>query len=143
LLTHDAVPILFHESRVTDRLCRRMVNSPPPYPCHRPAVRDLTLAQMRNFLALCNPDSRRFPHQDASVTPLATLFAAAHGINPYAPPALDDLFAFAVAYAGELGQRAGKTPQQQERVRRVRFDLELKRVPYRPEQVGDNFDGDR
>lgn len=142
LLTRDAVPILFHSPRVTDQLCRRTPSCPPPYPCHRPLVSSLTLAQMRNFRAECNPDPRRFPDQDTSVTPVAELFAAARGIHPYAPPSLDDLFAFVAAYAGEFGTRAGKTPEQRERAQRLRFDLELKRVPYHPEQVGDEFDGE-
>jgi glycerophosphoryl diester phosphodiesterase len=54
---------------------------------------------------------------------------------------LDDLFAFVEAYTGAMGTLAGKTVVQQERVRMVRFDLELKRMPYRPEFVGDAFDG--
>src|SRR5207248_216193 len=51
------------------------------------------------------------------------------------------LFAFAAAYAGELGERAGKSAAQRERAGRVRFDLEVKRVPFRPEWIGDAFDG--
>src|SRR5262249_50432165 len=42
---------------------------------------------------------------------------------------------------GEMGQRAGKTAAQQQGARRVRFDLELKRVPFRPDYIGDDFDG--
>jgi glycerophosphoryl diester phosphodiesterase len=97
---------------------------------------------MRNFRAECNPDPKRFPNQDANLTPLAVRFAESHGIDPYTPPALQELFAFAEAYTGAMGVKADKTPEQQERARRVRFDLELKRVPYRPEQVGDDFNGD-
>jgi glycerophosphoryl diester phosphodiesterase len=52
-----------------------------------------------------------------------------------------DLFAFTQAYAGEVGAAAGKTADQRARAGRVVFDLEVKRVPYRPEEVGDGFDG--
>jgi glycerophosphoryl diester phosphodiesterase len=73
---------------------------------------------------------------------LARLFAARHGFAPYVPPTLAELFAFARAYAGPLGSRAGKTREQRLWARQVRFDLELKRVPYRPETIGDGFDGE-
>jgi glycerophosphoryl diester phosphodiesterase len=62
-------------------------------------------------------------------------------MDPYALPALADLFAFAEAYAAEPGQRAGKTEAQRARVRQIRFDLELKRVPFRPAAIGDDFAG--
>jgi glycerophosphoryl diester phosphodiesterase len=94
-LTADGVPVLFHPPHVTDQLCYRVPNSPPPYPCHRPLVSGLTLAQLRNYRAECNPDPRRFPDQDATPTPLAVRFAASRGIDPYTPPALPELFAFA------------------------------------------------
>lgn len=141
LLTRDGVPVLFHSPRVSDQNCRRSPSSPPPYPCNRPLVSSLTLAQVRDFRAECNPDPKRFPNQDATPTALAVRFAESLGIHPYTPPTLADLFAFADAYAGPMGTQAGKTSQQQERARRVRFDLELKRVPYRPEHVGDCFEG--
>src|SRR5262249_23726513 len=60
-----------------------------------------------------------------------------HGMDPYTLPTLADLFAFAAAYAGALGEQAGKTPRQREHAQRVRFDLELKRVPFRPEVIAD------
>src|SRR5262249_27619569 len=52
-----------------------------------------------------------------------------------------DLFAFVAAYAGDLGVRAGKSPAQREGAGRLAFDLELKRVPFRPERIGDDFTG--
>ena len=53
------------------------------------------------------------------------------------------MFAFADAYTGELGTEAGKTEAQRSRARRVHFNLELKRIPYRPDAMGDGFDGER
>jgi glycerophosphoryl diester phosphodiesterase len=140
-LSRDGVPVLFHDTRVTDRLCRRGPGAGPPFPCHRPPLSSLSLEQVRRFIADRNPDGKRFPALNAAVTPLAALFARQQNIEPYAPPALADLFAFAAAYAGEPGARAGKTDEQRDRARRVRFDLELKRVPFHPETIGDHFDG--
>jgi glycerophosphoryl diester phosphodiesterase len=101
----------------------------------------LTLADLRGYRADRNPSPDRFPDQEAAITPLARLFAEQQAMDPYALPAVADLFAFANAYTGPLGSSAGKTSYQQELVRRVRFDLELKRVPFHPEIIGDSFDG--
>jgi glycerophosphoryl diester phosphodiesterase len=105
-------------------------------------VRDRSLAELRSVRADRNPDPQHFPEQDARVTPLARLFAERHGFHPYTLPTVADLFAFARAYAGPSGMRAGKTRAQRLGARRVRFDLEMKRVPYRSETIGDGFDGE-
>jgi glycerophosphoryl diester phosphodiesterase len=139
-LTRDQVPILAHDPVVSNRLFRRAPNTASPPPSPNLLVSTLTLAELRGYRADRNPDPTRFPTQDASVTPLAQLFAQERGIDPYAPPTVADLFAFAAAYAGPLGKHAGKTADQQTRVARVVFDLELKRVPFHPEIIGDVFD---
>jgi glycerophosphoryl diester phosphodiesterase len=131
-LTRDGVPVVIHDAQISGRLC-------PGVSGAGPLVATLTLAELRGYRADGNPDPQRFPGQDASVTPLAKWFAERHGIDPYTPPALAELFAFAAAYAGEPGRLAGKTDEQ--RAREVRFDLELKRVPFRPHYIGDRFDG--
>jgi glycerophosphoryl diester phosphodiesterase len=140
-LTRDGVPVLVHDAVVSDRLYRLLPGSGSPEPASGPRIAELNLAQLRGYRADRNPDPRRFPTQDAGVTPLAEMFAAEHGIDPYTPPTLAELFAFAQAYAGDMGKRAGKTEAQRDQTRRLRFDLELKRVPFRPELIGDNFDG--
>ncbi len=140
-LTADDVPVLLHDPAVTERLYRVVPGHGGPDLALRPLVRSLTLSELRNYRADRNPDPRRFPGQDPSVMPVAAAFAAARGIDPYTPPTLDELFAFAEAYAGELGALAGKSEWQRERAARVRFDLELKRVPGRPELIGDGYDG--
>jgi glycerophosphoryl diester phosphodiesterase len=139
--TRDGIPVLCHDPLVTDRLYDLVEPDVAPPPSERPAVSALTVRQLRAYRASRNPDSVRFPDQKAEVTPLAHLFAELQGMDPYAVPTLADLFAFAAAYAGELGECAGKTAAQRERVVRVRFDLELKRVPFFPEAIGDAFDG--
>jgi glycerophosphoryl diester phosphodiesterase len=140
-LTRDGVPVLCHDPVVSARLFRLLPGSLSPDPATHPLVRGLHLAELRGYRAGRNPDPERFPAQDAAVTPLARLFAERHDLDPYTPPTVAELFTFAAAYAGALGERAGKTAAQREQAGRVRFDLELKRVPFRPELIGDDFDG--
>jgi glycerophosphoryl diester phosphodiesterase len=134
-LTHDAVPVLCHDPLLSSRLCGNL-----PFPEGTPISR-LSLAELRRCRLDRNPDLQRFPDQKADVPPAAALFAEKHGLDPYGVPALADLFAFAAAYAGELGERAGKSSERRDRARRLRFDLELKRVPFHPEAIGDDFTG--
>ncbi len=131
-LTRDGVPVLYHDARVGERLCRLVPGSAAPDPASRPAVSDLTLAQLRGYRADRNPDPPCFPEQDAAVTPLAAWFAAERGTDPFAPPTLDDLFAFASAYGGAAGERAGKSEARRQKAREATgFRLELKREPFR------------
>jgi glycerophosphoryl diester phosphodiesterase len=141
-LTRDGVVVLSHDAVLTGRLCRALAPNAVPLG-ERPAVRALTLEQVRLYAADRNPDPACFPDQSPDVTPLAQLFADDRGIHPFAVPTLADLFAFAAAYAGPLGQQAGKTVAQRSRAARVRFDLELKRVPFHPEYIGDDYNGTR
>src|SRR5262249_34326539 len=104
-------------------------------------IRQLTLAQLRLYRLDRNPDPRRFPDQSADVPPLAARFAEERGLDPYGVPALTELFAFAAAYAGEPGERAGKSAALRDQARHRVCDLELKRVPFRPEAIGDGFTG--
>src|SRR5262245_53828417 len=134
-LTRDGVAVLIHDA----------VLSAPIYtgPAMGVPVSRLSLAELRGYRAAGNPDPQRFPQQDATVTPLAGLFGDGAGMDPYAVPTVADLFAFAAAYAGEPGAAAGKTDAQRARAGRVVFDLELKRVPFHPETIGDDFRGDQ
>jgi len=75
------------------------------------------------------------------VTPVAQSFARAQRLDPFALLTVADLFAFVAAYIGPMGERAGKSSTQRARAAQVRFDLELKRVPFEPERIGDQFDG--
>lgn len=140
-LTRDGIPILTHEEALDARLDRLLPGSTAPDPASRPLVSTLTLAQLRGYRADRNPDPGRFLRQDATLTPLARLYAEGSNLDPYALPTLSDLFAFAQAYAGALGAQAGKTEARRERARQVCFDLELKRVPFYPQWIGDDFQG--
>jgi glycerophosphoryl diester phosphodiesterase len=137
----DGIPILYHDPVISDRLCRRISDSSGPKRQTRSLISSLSLAEIRHYAADRNPDVERFPDQEPAVTPLAQRYAAQHGFDPFSPPTVADLFALAAEYCGDLGRKAGKTEAQQGRVRRIRFDLELKRVPYQPELIGDFFDG--
>lgn len=141
-LTRDGCPLLVHDPRITKAHCALLdpAAAPPAESC--PLVSGLTLAQCRAYRADQNPSAARFPTQDAAVTPLARVFARERGIDPYAPPALADLVDLAAAYAGPLGSHVGKTAEQRAAAGRVVFDLELKRVPFRPEVIGDDFRGE-
>jgi glycerophosphoryl diester phosphodiesterase len=141
-LTSDGVPVLYHEGAISERLCRLLPKITGPDPFGRPPVRSLTLAQLRTYRADINADPMRFPTQDSATSKLAQLFANERQLDPYAIPTLADLFDFAAAYAATLGRLALKTKEQRARAGQVRFDLELKRVPFQPETIGDDFDGE-
>jgi glycerophosphoryl diester phosphodiesterase len=128
-LTRDGVPVLIHD---------------PQLGCvaNRPMVSSVTFAEMRSYRVDQNPDVQRFPRQDASVTPLARWFAQQKQIDPYSPPSLYELFAFVEAYAGSAGAAAGKSAAQRTRAEQLRFDLELKRVPFYPALIGDDYSGE-
>jgi glycerophosphoryl diester phosphodiesterase len=121
-LTRDGAVVLCHEPVLAGP------PDGPPVP-----VRSLSLSELRG-----RPPA---PGQAHAVPELARAFAAERGLDAYALPTLADLFAFAAAYAGEAGRRAGKADAPRRRAARVRFDLELKRVPFFPETIGDGFDG--
>jgi glycerophosphoryl diester phosphodiesterase len=124
-LTRDGVPVLFHDEAVSPRLCRLRRGHAAPDPATGPLVSSLRLAELRGYVADRNPDRKRFPGQDRAVTPLARRFARKVGIAPYSPPTLKELLDFARQHA-----------------RPVILDLELKRVPSRPDFIGDEFDGE-
>ena len=135
-LTRDGVVVLCHEPFLDAALF-----SPPNADAPRPAVADVTLAELRRWRADRNPDPGRFPAQVAEVGLLARRFTERLGLHPFAVPTLADLFLFAADYAGEAGVAAGKTAHQRERAAQMRFDLELKRVPFHPERINDGFTG--
>jgi glycerophosphoryl diester phosphodiesterase len=136
-LTRDGVPVLIHDPRITGRLCSRRDGGVVP----ERRVSELSLAELRAYRADRNPQPGRFPAQIAAAGPLSVLFAANHGLDPWTIPTLADLFAFAAAYAGSRGEHAGKTSSQRQRAAQLIFDMELKRMPFEPANIGDHFDG--
>jgi glycerophosphoryl diester phosphodiesterase len=138
-LTRNGVPVLIHDPVMSRHLWwprrGRHPSTTHPALATEPLVSSLELVQLRGYLARRHPDHKRFPDQQRSLTPLARRYS-----NPYVLQALRFLFVFVEAYAGELGAETGKTVEQRERASRVLFDLELKRVPYHPQVIGDDFD---
>jgi glycerophosphoryl diester phosphodiesterase len=139
-LTRDGVVVLCHDPFLSEPLFSRARPGAPDL-ATGPAVRSLSLAELRCYRAAGNPSPAAFPEQRPEVGPAAQLFAAASGLDAFCVPTLADLFAFAAAYAGELGRQAGKSDAQRRRAARVAFDLELKRVPFYPEAIGDRYTG--
>ncbi len=142
-LTKDGVPVLCHDEEIRASLARVEPGAEVTPPSKNPRVSALTLAEVRKYLVDRNPDPLRFPKQNNEPTPVAKAFAEKHGISVYGIPRIADFFAFVEAYAGELGKQTKKTDDQRERARTVRFNLELKRVPFHPEYIGDEFDGEK
>jgi glycerophosphoryl diester phosphodiesterase len=141
-LTRDGVPVLMHEPRLSEAHCRLADDDGSFSLAEYPLISALNLAQLRRCRADRNPDACRFPRQDASVPPLAQWFADQHSFDPHSPPALIDLFAFVDAYAGAAGAAVGKTDAQREKAARLRFDRELKRVPFYPGLINDGYTGE-
>jgi glycerophosphoryl diester phosphodiesterase len=135
-LTQDCVPVLIHDSCLNQRVFQLTPTGNPTIP-----ISKLTLDQLRRNPAIENPDPARFCRQDPSVTPLAQIYADQAGMHPYAVPTVSDLFALLEMYVGDKGLLAGKSDAQRARARRVCIDLELKRVPFFPVVIGDDFDG--
>jgi glycerophosphoryl diester phosphodiesterase len=127
-LTSDGVPVLLHDAVLPT------AGGPRP-------VSGLTHVELRAYRVDGNPHALHFTEQRADVGPLARRFADERGIDPYSIPTLAELFAFVADYAGEPGRFAGKTADQRRRARCVILDLELKRVPFRPEAIGDRAEG--
>jgi glycerophosphoryl diester phosphodiesterase len=141
-LTRDGVPVLSHDPIVSGKLCRLRPGIRGAAPSTRLLVSSLTHEQLQAYRADQNPDPSRFPAQDPCVTPLAQLYAERRGTDPYAIPTLAELFDFTQSYSDQMGRLAGKTDSQQKKAIQVRFDLELKRVPFWPMVIGDNFDAE-
>lgn len=139
-LSRDGAPVLFHDAFITAPLCARALAGAPD-PAEQPLVSSLTLEQLRCYRVVGNPAPAWFPRQRPLLTPLAQLYACRQEMDPYAIPTLQDLYQFVAAYAGPLGEQVGKTAEQRRRAACLRFDLELKRVPFFPEAMGDGYDG--
>lgn len=83
-----------------------------------PLIRELTLAQLRDF---------RVPGPQHRPTPCAERFARERGIDLHAIPTLAEFFDFAATHAAAGGK--------------LIFDLELKRIPFFAETIGDGYTG--
>jgi glycerophosphoryl diester phosphodiesterase len=140
-LTKDGVPVLCHDETLTPAHARVLPGAAVPPPMFYPRISNLTRTEIRGYLVDLNPDPHSFGKQSNAPTPVAQAFAMDRALPLYGIPTLEDLFAFVAAYAGRMGRQAKKTDVQRRQATQVRFNLELKRVPFRPAYIGDHFDG--
>lgn len=140
-LTKDGVPVLCHDETLTPAHARVLPGAAVPPPMFYPKISNLTLGQVRGYLVDLNPDASTFGKQSNAPTPVAQAFAMERAIPLYGIPTLEDLFAFVAAYAGRVGRQTKKTDVQRRQANQLRFNLEVKRVPFRPSFIGDLFDG--
>jgi len=141
-LTKDGVPVLCHDETLTPAQARVLPGASSPPPMFYPKISSLTLAEIRGYLVDLNPDPNTFGKQSSAPTQVAQAFAMERALPLYAIPTLEDLFAFVAAYSGRMGRQTRKTDVQRRQATQVRFNLELKRVPFRPGHIGDLYDGD-
>src|SRR5262249_46520322 len=142
-LSKDGVPFICHDPRLNLKFARLAAGSNSPDPATKPLVSRLTSQEMRGYVVDKNPEPQRFKTQNAEPTPVAEPFCKERALHVFGVPPLDDFFDFVEAYAGRLGEKAGKTAEQRQRARSVRFNMELKRVPYYPVTVNDGFNGSK
>ena len=90
----------------------------------------MSRGELEQFRCAKNPDPGRFPDQTATPTTIA-------GDN-YSIVTLGELFEFVTAYS----QSELKTADQRANAEVVRFNIETKRLPERPETINDGFDGE-
>lgn len=133
--TADGEVVVWHDPIVSPDKCRfdatRSIAGPDLEEANDAdiAVAGFTRQQLRAYRCDRNPDERRFPDQRAEPTGLA-------GDN-YEIVTLGELFDFVAAYAAA----PAKSAEQRNRAAAVRFNVETKRVPDRPETINDGFDG--
>ncbi|HEV3145866.1 MAG TPA: glycerophosphodiester phosphodiesterase family protein [Gemmataceae bacterium] len=128
-LTRDGVPALCHDPFLSPAIFR-LRGQADAVVQKATLVRDLTLQQLREYVAGGKPDPSRFNQQRAIATPAAQSFATAKAMDPFSVPTLRDLIEFAQTYAGSCGESAGKTAEQRRRAARLTFDLEIKFIPF-------------
>ncbi len=134
-LSSDGVPVVWHDPFITSDKCRLAPGAHGPDPESlsskdpRLAIANLSVAQLANYHCDRNPDPSRFPDQKATPTAIA-------GAN-YQIVDLATVLDFVHRYA----RNESKSQAQREAARRVRFNVETKRVLDHPEYIADGFDG--
>ncbi|MEN8234816.1 MAG: glycerophosphodiester phosphodiesterase family protein [Actinomycetota bacterium] len=135
--TADGDVIVWHDPVIDPGKCRRPDGSDAAVPDPDDpiasetelAVRALAATTLRSLMCDRNPNPDRFPRQNADPTALAG--------NDFGIVTLGELFAFVDEYAGS----DAKTAAQRDGARTVRFNIETKRNPQDPAEIGDGFDG--
>lgn len=131
----DNKVVVWHDDRIKKNKCKLIdpsSNAPDPestVDLSSLLIRNLSVQKLKAYRCDLNPDTALFPHQNKRSTELA--------LDNYTIPTLAELFQFVNAYA--VSQR--KTKFQQSNAVTVKFNLETKRRPTRPEVINDDFDG--
>ena len=132
----DGQVVVWHDPIIDPDKCRLGPNAPSGLPdpesasSDELAVRNLTADQLAGYQCDTNPDPSRFPDQEPTAGDLSG--------DRYHIVTLTELFAFVAEYA-ESDQ---KTAEQRQTAAEVLFNIETKRVPSEPENIGDGFDGE-
>ena len=133
--TRDNIVVIWHDDRIKKEKCHlkdSAANAPDPessIDSSELLISNLTLQQIKAYQCNLNPDDALFPEQDDEPTRLAA--------GNYAIPALEELFEFVVQY----GSSNRKSDSQRTNASNVRFNIETKRRPTKPEVINDGFDG--
>ena len=132
--TQDGHVVVWHDPIISDEKCRLPEgysgDAPDPnHPLRRIFISQQPLEIVQAYQCDLNPDEERFPNQAALNMPLTG--------TDYHIPTLAELFAFVDQYA----QSEQKTDLQRTNAETVQFNIETKRVPDSPENIGDGFTG--
>ncbi len=136
-LTADGQLVVWHDPFVEPAKCGLRPGAPagaadpddPATPREDLQISRMTLDELAAYRCDRNPDPSAFPAQDTEAT---TLAGARFEIIT-----LEDLFDFVGLYAASEAKGA----EQRANASQVRFNIETKRVPNRPDLIGDDFDG--
>ncbi|MDH3731391.1 MAG: glycerophosphodiester phosphodiesterase family protein [Acidimicrobiia bacterium] len=136
-LTADGRLVVWHDPFLDPAKCRLGPGAPagaadpddPATPSDDLRISAMTFDELGAYRCDRNPDPSAFPVQDTEPTALA---GARFEII-----ALEDLFDFVELYTAS----GAKNGEQRDNASQVRFNIETKRVPNRPELIGDDFDG--
>jgi glycerophosphoryl diester phosphodiesterase len=131
--TKDCKIILSHDSRLNPFVCAVIRKGKRRRFRQFARIAEFRGSTLQRFIADGNPDPQRFPDQSPERTALSEWFAQEHfrpPHDPYAIPTLGNLFDFVDAYAGEPGERDGKTEVQRANAQRIILDLEVKNEPF-------------
>jgi glycerophosphoryl diester phosphodiesterase len=135
--TADGEVVVWHDATISQDKCSLAPGAPVGTPDpDDPAVSDddlmirgLDSTQLGEYRCDRNPDPSRFPGQTTDETLLAK--------GDYSIVTLEELLDFVATYA----ESDVKTDEQRENASVVRFNMETKRKPKNPENIGDGFDG--
>ncbi|MCB0036636.1 MAG: hypothetical protein KDE51_21535 [Anaerolineales bacterium] len=132
--TQDGHVVLWHDPIIDKAKCRLPEETTAAVPDPRNPLRRIFISQqsletIQSYQCDQNPDSGRFPDQQALTMPLAG--------SDYRIVTLGELFDFVDNYVKSVD----KSAEQVENAAAVHFNIETKRNPDHPEYIGDGFTG--